>query len=1111
MRSIGAAVAVAGVVFSALFFALVFLVSSASPASAQQCPNDGGSGCVVTSGTTLTINTSPNLSVGGLTVQSGGTLSIVSGGGITAAGGISDGAISVTSGGALNSAGAYNFGSVAGNSSVTVDASTLSTNTFNVGAASGGIVNMTFTNGAQISSSFDFLAIASGSAVNVTLSGAGTVWNDINQSIVGQAGTATLTISGGAQMNTQTTSFFNNPNALGDAAGSNGTLKVTGAGSFYYAEFIGLVVGNGGTGTLIIADGATVNVNYLEVAAQNGSVGRVIIGAPEGQAPVAPGTISPTGIFLGGLSSGGGDAAIIFNHTSDNYIFNSQIAQQGSAAGRVIIDAGTTIFTQQNYYTGGTFFNGGTLYVSADSFLGDPSSPLNFNGGILKVNGTFTSTARTINWGAGGGGFDVANPSFTVSQQLSGPGGLAKLGAGFLTLSGANSYTGATNIQAGTLIAANATALGNGSAVTVASGATLGLAVDASIGSLAGAGTVGSAASDPRTLSVGGNNTSTTFSGTLADNVPAQLFAAAGTSTLSLVKEGTGTLVLSGISTYTGATTINGGTLEVDGSIASSSNVTVNAGGMLSGSGIVDPATTNIMSGATLAPGSAANPTGTLGITGNLAFASGAIYLVQVTPTAAASANVAGTATLGGATVNAAFANGGYISRQYTILTAGSISGTFGTLSNTNLPSNFSDTLSYDSSHAYLNLTLSFTPPTTPNFGGGLNINQQHIANTLVNFFNTTGGIPTVYGTLAPAGLTQASGESATGSQQTTFDAMNLFMGLLTDPFTNHSGGGAGLAPGVAGYADDQASAYAAGKKTDAYAMFTKAPPPTFEQRWSVWAAGYGGSQSTSGNAGVGSNDTTSRIAGTAVGADYLFSPDTLAGFALAGGGTNFSVNTLGGGRSDLFQAGAYIRHTEGNAYISGALAYGWQDITTDRTVTAAGFDQLRAEFNANAYSGRMEGGYRLVAPWIGGVGLTPYAAGAFTTFDLPAYAERVLSGASAFALNYAAKDVTDTRSELGIRGDKSYAVQGGVLTLRGRLAWAHDYDPDRSLAATFQALPGTSFVVNGAAQASDSALTTASIEMKWMSGWSAAGTFEGEFSNVTASYAGKGVVRYAW
>jgi hypothetical protein len=54
----------------------------------------------------------------------------------------------------------------------------------------------------------------------------------------------------------------------------------------------------------------------------------------------------------------------------------------------------------------------------------------------------------------------------------------------------------------------------------------------------------------------------------------------------------------------------------------------------------------------------------------------------------------------------------------------------------------------------------------------------------------------------------------------------------------------------------------------DGYAMFTKAPPAvSFEQRWSVWASGFGGSQTSDGNAALGSNTATSRIAGTAVGA----------------------------------------------------------------------------------------------------------------------------------------------------------------------------------------------------------------------------------------------------
>ena len=83
--------------------------------------------------------------------------------------------------------------------------------------------------------------------------------------------------------------------------------------------------------------------------------------------------------------------------------------------------------------------------------------------------------------------------------------------------------------------------------------------------------------------------------------------------------------------------------------------------------------------------------------------------------------------------------------------------------------------------------------------------------------------------------------------------------------------------------------------------------------------------------------------------------------------------------------------------------------------------------------------------------------------------------GAGNFALAYGAKDVTDARTELGIRTDKPFVMADGILTLRGRLAWAHDYDPGRSIAATFQTLPGASFVVNGAAQAANSALVTAS------------------------------------
>jgi uncharacterized protein with beta-barrel porin domain len=273
--------------------------------------------------------------------------------------------------------------------------------------------------------------------------------------------------------------------------------------------------------------------------------------------------------------------------------------------------------------------------------------------------------------------------------------------------------------------------------------------------------------------------------------------------------------------------------------------------------------------------------------------------------------------------------------------------------------------------------------------------------------------------------------------------------------------------------------------------------------------ATYGGSETIGGNTFVGSQDIRASVWGLVAGADYKVTPDTLLGFALAGGGNSFSLaNGLGSGSADVFQAGSFARHNFGPAYLSGALAYGWYDVTTNRTVALAGVDLLQGRFRADTFSSRFEGGYRFATPMIA---ITPYAAAQVISFRLPAYAEQTLAGAGAFALNYAGQSTTDTRTEIGLRSDKSFAVQDAMLTLRGRAAWAHDYNPDRAVTALFQALPGTSFVVNGARLDADSALLSAGAEMKWLNGFSLAATFEGEFSGNVTDYAGKGVVHYAW
>jgi autotransporter-associated beta strand protein len=899
--------------------------------------------------------------------------------------------------------------------------------------------------------------------------------------------------------------------------------------------------GNGGTGGagILAATGISVTNSGMITGGNGGSAGAgagleavAVVGAGGAGITGSGLTIINSGTISGGLAgdgvtlsnaitfTGGANAitfsnatsglngnvdvtgSLTFNQPTDTTVSNV-ITGSGSIAKT---GAGTLTLSGTNTYSGGTAINGGTIAVTDDSNLGNTAGGITFNGGTLQTSTpvgvpTFVSN-RTITLLAGGGTIETDRATI-LGGNISGAGGLTKTGIQILSLTGTNTYLGATNILAGQLQADAVGGLSASSAFTVAAGATLELrGLDQSIGSLAGAGSVTNFNVASSVLTTGNDNTSTTFSGTLAD----------ATGALSLIKVGTGTQTLSGINTYTGNTTVNGGRLEVDGSIATSQLTTVNASAMLAGTGTVGA--TQVNAGGIFAPGNG-TPGTALTVTGSLTLASAAQYLVQINPTTSSLAIVTGTATLGGATVNAIYANGSFVEKRYTILSADRVSGTFNGPVSSNLPSGFKAALSYDPTHAFLDLSLAFIPPP----GTGLNANQQNVGNAIINFFNSNGGIPLVFGGLTPAGLTQISGETAVGSQQTTFDAMSQFMGVMTDPFIAGRGDPVGAGGNPNAYADEESLAYAAGgsartkNERDAYAaIYRKAPPMArFEQRWSVWAAGFGGSQTTDGNAAAVSNNTSSSIYGTAVGADYRFSPDTLAGFALAGGGTNFSVNGAGSGRSDLFQAGAFIRHNIGAAYLTGALAYGWQDVTTDRTVTAAGADHLRAEFNANAWSGRVEGGYRFVAPLVGGIGITPYAAGQFTTFDLPAYAESVVSGSGAFALAYGAKSVTDSRSEFGLRTDKAFAMADGIVTLRGRLAWAHDFNPDRTVAATFQALPGASFVVNGAAQAADSALVTAAVEKKWLNGWSAAATFEGEFSDVMRSYTGKGVVRYQW
>jgi outer membrane autotransporter protein len=290
-----------------------------------------------------------------------------------------------------------------------------------------------------------------------------------------------------------------------------------------------------------------------------------------------------------------------------------------------------------------------------------------------------------------------------------------------------------------------------------------------------------------------------------------------------------------------------------------------------------------------------------------------------------------------------------------------------------------------------------------------------------------------------------------------------------------------------------------------------KAPPmkaPTFEQRWTAWGGAYGGSNRTSGDpAVVNSHDLTARAAGFAGGLDYRLSRDTVVGLALAGGVTNWSLaNGLGGGKSDAFQAGVYGATRSGPAYLAAALAYTNHWMSTDRFAFAG--DHLTASFNAQSLGARVESGYRFATIY---GGLTPYAAIQAQNFHTPSYSETDLTGGG-FALAFNSRNATDTRSELGGRFDRLLLLNpSAALTMRARLAWAHDWVSDPSLVPVFQTLPGASFIVNGATPAKNSALTSAGAELRLANGVTLTGKFDGEFASHSSTYAGIGMVRYMW
>ena len=368
----------------------------------------------------------------------------------------------------------------------------------------------------------------------VTLTGAATL-NPLtaNMNVASVGGAFNLTLGGVGS------------NTLGAISTGAGTLTKNGAGTW------ALTGANSSTGAI--------TVNYGTLNATSASLNPTATSA----ITLAAGSILQAGYDnaagVGGITSSR-PITLSAPATFDLNGYNSTLSGIISSTGALIVNGnGSLTLSGVNTYSGATYLLGGTLIGATSNF--NTNSGITFNGGTLQANGAIAAT-KAITVASKGGVIDTNGFDSTNSGAITGVGSLTKSGVGKLTLSGASTgFSGGLVVNSGTLAAGVITsAFGVGNVTFGASNTpTLDLnAFDETTGLLSGAGSNGVVTNNGgtnKTLTLFGSGTAT-FAGVIKDGLSSK--------TVGLTKAGTGTQILTGASTYTGATIINGGTLQLD-------------------------------------------------------------------------------------------------------------------------------------------------------------------------------------------------------------------------------------------------------------------------------------------------------------------------------------------------------------------------------------------------------------------------------------------------------------------------------------------------------------------------------------------------------------------
>lgn len=394
---------------------------------------------------------------------------------------------------------------------------------------------------------------------------------------------ANLVLNGGGLQYTGGTTASDRGFTLG---ASGGTVDVSASDTTLTVE--GLVVGGrltkNGAGTLVLTaantytGGNTVNAGILRAGAANalGGGGAVTLADTAGVTLDLDGYDNLIGPLNGGGANGGnvtlGDATLQINGGNGNY------AGTISGTGGILrTGGGTQTFNGcNNTYTGPTSLQGGSISTDCIRNGGEASgigassnAPTNlvFNNAVLAYTGGSVTTDRGFQLAANVGAISVTNATTTMefTGNIIGSGSFRKDGPGTLILSGTNTSTGNTHVTGGVLRAGTTNAFGPQGQMTLDNTAGVLLDLDGHdtvVTSLIGGGANGGNINlGDATLTIL-NGSNQTYGGAISGDG-------------SLIKNSTGLQAFSGCNnSYTGSTTINGGTLQVsclaDGGINSS-------------------------------------------------------------------------------------------------------------------------------------------------------------------------------------------------------------------------------------------------------------------------------------------------------------------------------------------------------------------------------------------------------------------------------------------------------------------------------------------------------------------------------------------------------------